>query len=78
MDLDLPEADVLPTDKRMRRPYMYAVVHTAENGMTLVTECGTKREAIEFINSLVDPNAVQKIYRATDVIVPRQRVVIEF
>jgi ribosomal protein S3AE len=78
MEFDMPETDVLPSDKRTRKSYTYAVVHTADNGMTLVTECGSKREAMEFINSLIDPNAVQKIYRATDVIVPRQRVVVEF
>ena len=70
----MEETDILP--QRNRKPAIFAVLYQhPENGGLCVEECPSKQEAKKFIASLPDAKFVTRIYKVTDIIALKQRIV---
>lgn len=69
----MEETDILP--QRNRKPSLFAVVYKGPDGTLRIEECPSRPEAKKYIQSLPDPMAVLKIYKVSDVISLKQKVV---
>lgn len=69
----MEESGILP--QRKRQPAIFAVIYKKDDGSTQIMECDSKAAAKQFIVTLDDPNSVVKVYKVSETIQLKQRVV---